>query len=264
LLALIIMSWSLDYHSLVLILKGGLSIMIKVNNISKKFGEKTVLHDINLTIGHKEIVAIVGPSGSGKSTLLRCINFLEEPTTGHIVIDGKEITHKNATEKRQKMGMVFQHFNLFNGKTLLENIIYGPMTLRHKTREQAENKAYELLERVGLDDKAHTLPRDLSGGQKQRGAIARALAMEPDIMLFDEATSALDPETVKEVLDVIRDLAHSGMTIVIVTHEMSFARELSHRVVFMDHGRILEETPTRAFFEKPQAARAQEFLSKVL
>nr|WP_217368580.1 amino acid ABC transporter ATP-binding protein [Brevibacillus sp. HB1.4B] len=224
-----------------------------------------VLKGITTNIGKGEVVAIIGPSGSGKSTLLRCINLMETPTTGTITINGQEITAPKADVMgiRQQIGMVFQHFHLFPHMTVLKNLTYAPMKVKGMSAAEAETKARELLARVGLADKADVFPSRLSGGQKQRVAIARSLVMEPQIMLFDEPTSALDPEMVKEVLEVMKGLADSGMTMAIVTHEMRFAEEVSDRILFLDDGRLLEDTPPEEFFQKPRSERAQQFLEKV-
>ena len=244
--------------------------MITVKNLNKTFrnlgGELHVLKGINQTIEKGEKVVIVGPSGSGKSTFLRCLNLLEEPTSGEIWFENQLITDPKCdiNRLRQKMGMVFQHFNLFPHLTILNNITLAPVTLKLKTQEQAEAKARELLRRVGLEDKADAYPVQLSGGQKQRIAIVRALAMEPDVMLFDEPTSALDPEMVGEVLQVMKQLADEGMTMVVVTHEMGFAREVATRLLFMDDGKVLEEAEPNEFFSNPKNPRLQDFLSKVL
>lgn len=240
--------------------------MIKIQNVSKKFKDLLVLKDISLEIDKGEVVAIIGPSGSGKSTLLRCINLLEMPTSGKIYINGEMINEKNAKiEKiRKNIGMVFQHFNLFPHMTVLGNMTYAPMVVNKLSKEEAEKQALVLLERVGLKDKMNEYPSKLSGGQKQRVAIARALAMKPDILLFDEPTSALDPEMVKEVLEVIKSLAHTGITMVLVTHEMGFAREVADRICFLDEGRVAEIAPPNEFFNSPKSARAQQFLDRVL
>lgn len=240
--------------------------MIKIQNVSKKFKDLLVLKDISLEIDKGEVVAIIGPSGSGKSTLLRCINLLEMPTSGKIYINGEMINEKNAKiEKiRKNIGMVFQHFNLFPHMTVLGNMTYAPMVVNKLSKEEAEKQASVLLERVGLKDKMNEYPSKLSGGQKQRVAIARALAMKPDILLFDEPTSALDPEMVKEVLEVIKSLAHTGITMVLVTHEMGFAREVADRICFLDEGRVAEIAPPNEFFNSPKSARAQQFLDRVL
>ena len=240
--------------------------MIKTVDLHKSYGELHVLKGVNQTIEKGEVVSIIGPSGGGKSTFLRCLNLLETPTSGQIVFDGVDICDRKVDidRHRQKMGMVFQQFNVFPHMTVEENITMAPVLLKKKTKEQAREKAQALLDRVGLLDKKDEKPGRLSGGQKQRLAIVRALAMEPDVMLFDEPTSALDPEMVKEVLEVIKSLVDSGMTTIIVTHEMSFAREISHRVLFMDQGIILEQGPPEQIFGHPQQPRTREFLSKVL
>ncbi|CCG55565.1 amino acid transport ATP-binding protein [Brachyspira pilosicoli WesB] len=240
--------------------------MIKVENLHKKFNQLEVLNGIDVNVEKGEIIAIIGPSGSGKSTFLRCINRLEEPTCGKIFIDGENILDKKTdiNKIREKVGMVFQHFNLFPHKTVMENIILAPMKLKGYTKEQAETKALELLQKVGLVEKKDTYPNKLSGGQKQRIAIARALAMEPEVMLFDEPTSALDPEMIKEVLDVMIDLAKEGMTMLIVTHEMSFAKNVASRILFMNDGIILEDETPEEFFNNPKHSRTKEFLYKVL
>ena len=238
------------------------NILIKVEDLKKHYN----LDGINCEIQKGEVVVIVGPSGSGKSTLLRSLNLLEIPTSGKIFFEGVDITDKkvNINQHRQKMGMVFQHFNLFSNMTVLKNMTKAPMTLLKMSKEEAEAKALELLDRVGLKDRADAYPSQLSGGQKQRVAIVRALCMNPDVLLFDEPTSALDPEMVGEVLDVMKSLAHEGMTMVVVTHEMGFAREVGTRVIFMDEGRIIEENNPNDFFENPQNPRLKDFLSKVL
>ena len=240
--------------------------MIKIQNLCKNYDKLEVLKGINTNVNKGDIIAIIGPSGSGKSTFLRCINKLEEPTDGHIYITGKDIMDDNTDINllRQKVGMVFQHFNLFPHKTVMENLTLAPMKLKNISKKQAEEKALYLLEKVGLKDKASTYPNQLSGGQKQRIAIARALAMEPEIMLFDEPTSALDPEMIKEVLDVMRELAEEGMTMLIVTHEMGFAKNVANRVFFMDRGTILEDTTPNELFSNPKNERTKEFLNKVL
>ena len=241
--------------------------IICAKNLGKVFdGNVKALTDCDLSIKAGEVVAIIGPSGSGKSTLLRCLNLMEIPTSGTILFNGVELTGKkvNIDEQRQKMGMVFQHFNLFPHKTVLQNIMLAPVTLKKRTKAEAKKKALELLERIGLSDKADTYPNMLSGGQKQRIAIIRALAMEPEVMLFDEPTSALDPEMVGEVLDLMRRLADLGMTMVVVTHEMGFAREVADRVIFMDEGKMIEENTPKELFEHPNNPRTQLFLSKVL
>ena len=242
--------------------------LIVVDNITKEYnhGEIKALAGCSLTIKKGEVVAIIGASGSGKSTFLRCLNMLEEPTSGHIYFDGVDLADKKVDINlhRRKMGMVFQHFNLFPHMTVLQNIMLAPVYLKLKTKAEAKAKALELLKRIGLEDKANEYPNMLSGGQKQRIAIVRALAMEPEVMLFDEPTSALDPEMVNEVLDLMRELAKGGMTMAVVTHEMGFAREVASRVIFMDGGKILEENEPNELFDHPQNPRTQLFLSKVL
>lgn len=240
--------------------------MINVENVSKSFNSLEVLKDINLEIKKGEIVAIIGPSGSGKSTLLRCMNLLEIPTKGKIFIDGVDITNKQTDimEVRQKVGMVFQHFNLFPHMTVLENMVYAPIKVKKSSKAEADKKALDLLKQVGLSDKSLVYPATLSGGQKQRVAIARALAMDPQVILFDEPTSALDPEMVKEVLNVIKGLAGTGITMVLVTHEMGFAREVADRICFLDEGRLIEDAPPNEFFSSPKSIRAKEFLDKVM
>ena len=240
--------------------------MIHVNNLHKSFGKNDVLKGINEHIKKGEVVVVIGPSGSGKSTFLRCLNLLEEPTSGEIVFEGNIITDKKVdiNKIREKMGMVFQQFNLFPHKTVLENLTIAPIKVKGISKAEAEKKAFELLERVGLTDKAKAYPSSLSGGQKQRIAIARALAMEPDVMLFDEPTSALDPEMVGEVLSVMKDLAKDGMTMVVVTHEMGFAREVGDRILFMDAGNIVEQGTPEEIFSHPKNSRTIDFLSKVL
>jgi len=240
--------------------------VIKVEQITKVFGKNTVLKNISTTIHPGEVVAIIGPSGSGKSTFLRCLNLLEKPTEGKIYIKDQEITDPkvNILEVRKQIGMVFQQFNLFPHMTVLENVTYAPQKVKKLAKGEVEKNAKDLLAKVGLSDKVDSYPSQLSGGQKQRVAIARALAMEPEIMLFDEPTSALDPEMVKEVLDVIKDLAETGMTMVIVTHEMNFAKEVADRVIFIDDGAILEDTEPHQFFNAPKSERAKDFLSKLL
>jgi polar amino acid transport system ATP-binding protein len=243
-------------------------VLIKVENLKKHYtgGVVKALDGINCEIKKGEVVVIVGPSGSGKSTLLRSLNLLEIPTSGKIYFDGTDITDKktNINTHRQRMGMVFQHFNLFPNMNVLKNMTIAPTTLLGKKKEDAEAKALELLDRVGLKDRAEAYPSQLSGGQKQRVAIVRALCMEPEVMLFDEPTSALDPEMVGEVLDVMKSLAREGMTMVVVTHEMGFAREVGTRVIFMDGGTIIEENTPEEFFTNPQNPRLKDFLSKVL
>lgn len=241
--------------------------MINVKGLNKSFGELHILKDINESVEQGEKVVIIGPSGSGKSTFLRCLNLMEKPTSGEIYIDGENITamkEKEVNVVRQKMGMVFQHFNLFPHLTIRKNITLAPLKLGLMTQKEADKKADELLEKVGLSDKAEAYPSQLSGGQKQRIAIARALAMNPEVMLFDEPTSALDPEMVGEVLNLMKQLANDGMTMVVVTHEMGFAKEIASRVLFMDDGRIVEQAPPKEFFDDPKSQRAREFLSKVL
>ncbi len=240
--------------------------LIQVKGLGKQFGDLKVLEGINLDIDKGDVVFVVGPSGSGKSTFLRCLNRLEESTAGHIYFEGADITDPkiNIDLHRQKMGMVFQQFNLFPHMDVLKNMILAPMKLQKKSQSEAEKEAMALLERVGLADRAHAYPSQLSGGQKQRIAIVRALAMKPDVMLFDEPTSALDPEMVGEVLNVMRDLARERMTMVVVTHEMGFAREVATRVMFMEGGNFLEEAPPEEFFGNPQNERLKAFLSKVL
>ena len=240
--------------------------MIDVKNLSKSFGDHLVLDNISEHIGHGEKVVIIGPSGSGKSTFLRCLNLLEIPTSGTITFDGHEITDPRADidKLRQQMGMVFQHFNLFPNMTIRRNITLAPVRTKLMGQAEADDTASTLLKRVGLEDKADAYPAQLSGGQKQRIAIVRALAMRPKVMLFDEPTSALDPEMVGEVLDVMKELANEGMTMVVVTHEMGFAREVGSRVLFMDGGHILEQNTPAEFFDHPQNPRTQLFLSKVL
>ena len=243
-------------------------VLIDVKNLRKTFdnGAFVALSDVSAQIHRGEVVVVIGPSGSGKSTFLRCLNLLEHPTGGQIIFDGVDITDPsvNINIHRQRMGMVFQHFNLFPNMTILRNMTLAPMTLLHKSRAEAERKAMQLLERVGLADRASAYPSQLSGGQKQRIAIVRALCMEPEVMLFDEPTSALDPEMVGEVLDVMKQLAHEGMTMVVVTHEMSFAREVGDRILFMDEGGIMEEGTPDEVFNHTKTPRAQEFLRKVL
>lgn len=240
--------------------------MIKVCNLKKDFGDNHVLKGINYEIHQGEKIVVIGPSGSGKSTFLRCLNLLETPTSGEIYFEDKLITDKktDVNEVRRHMGMVFQHFNLFNNKTILENITLAPVHLKIMGKEEANENALRLLKRVGLEDKADSYPSQLSGGQKQRAAIVRSLAMNPKVMLFDEPTSALDPEMVGEVLQVMKDLANEGMTMVVVTHEMGFAREVASRVIFIDDGVIKEENDPVNFFEHPKNPRLVDFLSKVL
>lgn len=240
--------------------------MIKIEKLCKNYDKLEVLKGIDAQVNKGDIIAIIGPSGSGKSTFLRCINKLEEPTSGHIYIKNQDIMSDNTDINliRQKVGMVFQHFNLFPHKTVMENLTLAPMKLKNLSQEEVEKKALILLEKVGLKDKASAYPNQLSGGQKQRIAIARALAMEPEVMLFDEPTSALDPEMIKEVLDVMRELAQEGMTMLIVTHEMGFAKNVANRIFFMDRGTILEDTTPTELFSNPKHERTQEFLNKVL
>ena len=239
---------------------------VKVRNLVKHFDKLKVLCGIDLTVTEGEVVCIIGPSGSGKSTLLRCLNRLEEPTGGEIIVDDAVVTDKktNINKVRENIGMVFQSFNLFSNFTVLENIMFAPVELKKMTKAEAKAKAMELLARVGLADKANAYPHQLSGGQQQRVAIARSLAMNPDIMLFDEPTSALDPEMVGEVLDVMKELAQQGMTMVVVTHEMGFAREVGDRVLFMADGKILEEGTPDRIFDAPENPRLKDFLAKVL
>ncbi|HWR62327.1 MAG TPA: amino acid ABC transporter ATP-binding protein [Clostridia bacterium] len=240
--------------------------MIQVSKLQKSFNRLRVLNGIDVNIGQGEVVVVIGPSGSGKSTFLRCLNLLEEPTGGDVIFEGTSITdRKNDVNRlREKMGMVFQQFNLFPHMTVLENITLAPRKVKKLSKEKAEETAFALLKRIGLEDKAYAYPNQLSGGQKQRIAIARALAMSPDVMLFDEPTSALDPEMVGEVLDVMKKLAAEGMTMVVVTHEMGFAREVGSRVLFMDEGRIVEEGTPDEVFNNPSNARTKDFLGKVL
>ncbi|MGX6592402.1 polar amino acid transport system ATP-binding protein [Cetobacterium ceti] len=240
--------------------------MIKINNLEKSFGDLEVLKGIDLEIKKGEVVSIIGPSGSGKSTLLRCLNKLEEATKGSIKIKNQDILLKstNINKVRENIGMVFQHFNLFPHKNVLENLTIAPLKVKNSSKNIAEEKALDLLRKVGLEDKKNAYPNQLSGGQKQRIAIARALAMEPEIILFDEPTSALDPEMVKEVLDVMKSLAKDGMTMVVVTHEMGFAKSVADRVIFMDKGIILEDKSSEEFFENPSHERTRDFLDKIL
>ncbi len=249
--------------------------MIDVINLEKHFGDNKVLKGISVTINKGDIVVVVGPSGSGKSTFLRCLNCMEDPTGGQIIFNGVDIADPKVDINihRRHMGMVFQHFNLFNNKTVLQNIMLAPVHVQRRENrrkaksvivQEAKEQAMELLKRIGMEDKADVYPSTLSGGQKQRVAIVRSLAMNPDVILFDEPTSALDPEMVGEVLDLMKSLADEGMTMIIVTHEMGFAREVANRVLFIDEGRILEEKPPKEFFENPENPRLREFLSKVL
>ena len=241
-------------------------VLIKVENLHKVFGKLHALNGVSEEIRKGEVVVVVGPSGSGKSTFLRSLNLLEVPSEGHVYFEGVDITdkHVDIDKHRQKMGMVFQHFNLFPHKTIMQNITLAPIKLLGKSKEEAEKQAIELLEMVGLEEKANSYPSQLSGGQKQRIAIVRSLAMNPDVMLFDEPTSALDPEMVGEVLELMKQLAKEGMTMVVVTHEMGFAREVASRVIFMDEGQIKEQADPEEFFGHPKDPRLQEFLSKVL
>ena len=240
--------------------------MIKVQNLNKSFNKNEVLKDINLEINKGEVVAIIGPSGSGKSTLLRCMNLLETPSNGKVIFEGKELTHKNInlSELRQKMGMVFQNFNLFPHKTVLENVIFAPKLLKKVDLKKLEIEGKALLKKVGLEEKVNAYPSQLSGGQKQRVAIARALAMHPDVILFDEPTSALDPEVVYEVLKVMKDLAKEGMTMVVVTHEMGFAKDVGDKVIFMADGYVVESETPDQLFNHPKHERTKNFLAKVL
>ena len=240
--------------------------MIKIENLYKNFGKLEVLKNISTTVEKGEIISIIGPSGSGKSTFLRCINKMEEPTKGHIYIDGMDLMDKKTdiNKVRERVGMVFQHFNLFPNMTVLGNLTLSPMLVKKESKEEAEKYAMSLLEKVGLADKANVYPTHLSGGQKQRIAIARALAMKPEVILFDEPTSALDPEMIKEVLDVMRSLAEEGMTMLIVTHEMGFAKNVGNRILFMDKGEIIEDCSPKDFFENPTNERIKDFLNKVL
>lgn len=247
-------------------MSGEKQVLFEIRQLCKSFGKVQVLDHIDATIRQGEVVAIIGPSGSGKSTFLRSLNLLEMPTSGEILFEGKAITDPKGDINvyRQKIGMVFQHFNLFANKTILDNMTLAPVKVLKKSKEEAEKEAMELLARVGLAEKANAYPAQLSGGQKQRIAIVRSLCMHPDVMLFDEPTSALDPEMVGEVLSVMRDLAHEGMTMVIVTHEMGFAREVASRVLFVDEGKIKEENTPEEFFDHPKNERLKEFLSKVI
>lgn len=239
---------------------------IKVEGLYKSFGSLNVLQGISTEINKGQVVALIGPSGSGKSTFLRCMNLLETPTSGKVFIDGKEITSPkiDIMKVRQNVGMVFQHFNLFPHMTVIKNIMYAPLKVKHITEEEARKVGMDLLKKVGLEAKAKAYPSQLSGGQKQRVAIARSLAMKPDIMLFDEPTSALDPEMVKEVLDVMQDLAKSGMTMAVVTHEMGFANEVADRILFLDQGKLAEDAPPEVFFSNPKCDRAKQFLDNIL
>ena len=241
-------------------------VLLELKDLHKSFGNLEVIKGIDLEIDKGDIMVIIGPSGSGKSTVLRCMNLLEKPTSGQIIFEGQDILKnlKTIDKTREKIGMVFQNFNLFPNKTILDNITLATMKVKGKTKEEAEKKAKELLERVGLLDKIDAYPVQLSGGQQQRIAIARALAMEPDMMLFDEPTSALDPEMVKEVLDVIKELADEGMTMAIVTHEMGFAKEVADRVIFVDEGKIVEDGSPEEVFNNPKSERAKDFFDKIL
>ncbi len=238
--------------------------MIEIKKLYKSYGNNEVLKGIDQTVSESEVLCIVGPSGSGKSTMLRCINLLEVPTSGEVFIDGELVTNQNINEIRTKMGMVFQNFNLFPHMTVLENVTCAPINVKGVSKVEAETKAMELLSRVGLDSKANAYPRSLSGGQQQRVAIARALAMDPEIMLFDEPTSALDPEMVGEVLDVMKDLAKEGLAMIVVTHEMGFAKEVADKVIFMDEGVIVEQGTPLEVLVNPSEERTKNFLSKVL
>lgn len=240
--------------------------LIEVKNLHKSFGENQVLRGIDVSIQKGEVVVVIGPSGSGKSTFLRCLNLLEQPTDGQVIFDGVDLTdgHVNTLETCRRMGMVFQRFNLFSNLTILDNVTLAPMLVKKQSRAEAEKRALALLETVGLSEKRDAYPEQLSGGQQQRVAIARAPAMEPEVMLFDEATSALDPEMVGDVLSIMRDMARQGMTMVVVTHEMGFAREVGDRVLFIDGGVIVEENTPDELFSNPQNKRTQDFLSKVL
>lgn len=238
--------------------------MLEAKGICKNFGDLVACKNVSVKVEDGEVLCIIGPSGSGKSTFLRCINMLETPDSGEVTIDGEKITIENLQANRQKMSMVFQNFNLFNHLSVLDNITVSPINVKKIPKPEAEKKAMELLKLVGLEDKAHVRPRSLSGGQKQRVAIARALAMDPEIILFDEPTSALDPEMVGEVLDVMNELAREGMTMIVVTHEMGFAKEVSDQVIFMEDGVIIEEGKPKDLFNNPQNPRTKEFLSKVL
>lgn len=242
------------------------SLAIKVEDLYKSFGSLNVLQGISTEINKGQVVALIGPSGSGKSTFLRCMNLLETPTSGRIFIDGVEITSRKTDimKVRQNVGMVFQHFNLFPHMTVIKNVMYAPLKVKNISDEEARKVGMDLLKKVGLEAKANAYPSQLSGGQKQRVAIARSLAMKPDIMLFDEPTSALDPEMVKEVLDVMQDLAKSGMTMAVVTHEMGFAKEVADRILFLDQGKLAEDSPPELFFSNPKCDRAKQFLDNIL
>ncbi len=238
--------------------------MIDVKNLQKRYGDNVVLDGIDLNVDPGDVIVLVGPSGCGKSTFLRCLTHLEEPTGGQIFLDGKEVTDREIDHVRSRMGMVFQHFNLFPHMTVKKNITFAPVKLRKMTQAEADKRAMELLDRIGLADKADEYPNMLSGGQKQRIAIVRALAMDPEVLLFDEPTSALDPEMVGEVLELMKKLAKNGMTMVVVTHEMGFAKEVASRVIFIDKGKIQEDKPPQEFFANPENPRLRDFLSKVL
>jgi arginine/lysine/histidine transport system ATP-binding protein len=260
------MCWLWCYPALPIYSKKGYKEVISIENLSKRFGQNEVLSGINIEIPLGQVVAIIGPSGSGKSTLLRCVNLLETPTNGEIWVEGDLVTDPKCdiAKVRAQVGMVFQHFHLFPHMTIRKNISYAPIKVKGMDPAEADAKALELLKRVGLEDKADVYPSKLSGGQKQRAAIARTLAMEPKVLLFDEPTSALDPEMVKEVLEVIKSLAHTGITMLIVTHEMGFAREVADRVLFLDGGNIIEDADPVLFFHKAKTERARQFLEKVL
>ena len=247
-------------------LQDSTDLAIKIEDLYKAFGNLKVLQGISTDIRRGEVVAVIGPSGSGKSTFLRCMNLLENPTSGKIYIDGEDITGRktNIMKMRQNVGMVFQHFHLFPHMSVLDNVTYAPMKVKHMSKESARQEGMELLSKVGLAEKANVYPSKLSGGQKQRVAIARALAMKPQVMLFDEPTSALDPEMVKEVLEVMKDLTKTGITMAIVTHEMGFAREVANRILFLDQGRLAEDAPPSQFFTNPRCDRAKQFLEKML
>ncbi len=237
---------------------------LKIRNLKKSFGKNKVLNGINFELTEGERVVVLGPSGSGKSTFLRCINWMEEPTSGEIIMDGERVTTKNIRKIRRNLGMVFQHFNLINNLTVMENLTLAPVRLHLMSRDAAEKRAMELLRHIGLPAKAGAYPASLSGGQKQRVAIIRAMMLNPEVLLFDEPTSALDPESIGDVLSLIRELAERGMTIMIVTHEMSFAKEIATRIVFLDKGKIIEEGTPEEFFNHPKTERLKEFLKKVL
>lgn len=247
-------------------LKENSNVAVKIEELHKSFGKLKVLQGISTEFQKGEVVAVIGPSGSGKSTFLRCLNLLEVPTAGKVYIDGVDITARNTDimKMRQRVGMVFQHFYLFPHMTVLKNVMYAPMKVKHLSQEEAQQEGMELLSKVGLAEKADVYPSKLSGGQKQRVAIARSLAMKPEIMLFDEPTSALDPEMVKEVLAVMKDLTKTGITMAIVTHEMGFAREVADRILFLDQGQLVEDAPPQEFFTNPKSERAKQFLEKML